>query len=48
MLDRDEDRRLSTQELFLAARFGGISPVQAAMREMSASGDSVAGQVTWI
>ena len=47
-LDRDEDGSLFREVLFRAARFGGISPVRAAMREMSASGVTVAGQVVWI
>jgi hypothetical protein len=29
-------------------QFGGISPVEAAMREMAASGVIVAGQVVWM
>lgn len=37
-----------TSNYLNAAQFGGISPVEAAMREMSASGVTVAGQVVWI
>lgn len=48
MLDRDGDGSLSREELFRAARFGGISPVKVAVGKMSASGVTVAGQVVWI
>ncbi len=37
-----------TSNYLNADQFGGISPVEAAMREMSASGVIVAGQVVWM
>lgn len=37
-----------TSNYLNADQFGGISPVEAAMREMTANGVSVAGQVAWL
>jgi nicotinamidase-related amidase len=37
-----------TSNYLNAEQFGGFSPVEAAMREMTASGVSVAGQVVWM